>query len=152
MLLNNFKYWGGPETFLYKHVLNADCTEEEIEENMNANYAVSKVEVFKRNGEMTGTVKVTFNSQKELNDTVVDRMKIFSQRYLLEEYKSTPRVIKCHRCQGFGHIARLCRSNSPKCGKCGEQNHQTNNCTSSVRKCAHCKENHATGDKSCTML
>ena len=136
---------------IIKHVY-ADCSEEEIEENIKANYAVSKVEVFKRNGEMTGTVKVTFNSQKELNDTVVDRMKIFSQRYLLEEYKPTPRVIKCHRCQGFGHIARLCRSNSPKCGKCGEQNHETNNCTSSVRKCAHCKENHATGDKSCTML
>lgn len=136
---------------IIKHVY-VDCTEEELEDNIKANYAVTKVEAFKRNGEMTGTIKVTFDSQKDLNDTIAGRMKIFSQRYLLEVYKPTPRVIKCHRCQGFGHIARLCRSTSPKCGKCGEQDHETNNCTSSVRKCAHCNENHSTGDKACKIM
>ena len=101
---------------------------------------------------MTGTVKVTFNSQKDLQDVTLDRIKIFAQRYLMEEYKPSPRVIKCHRCQGFGHIARLCRSNLPKCGKCGETSHESDSCTSSVLKCAHCNENHITGDKSCKVM
>lgn len=136
---------------IVKHVY-VDCTEEEIEQNIKSNYNVSKVEIFKKNGEMTGTVKVTFNSQKDLQDVTLDRIKIFAQRYLMEEYKPSPRVIKCHRCQGFGHIARLCRSNLPKCGKCGETSHESDSCTSSVLKCAHCNENHITGDKSCKVM
>ena len=136
---------------IVKHVYS-DCSEEEIQENIKQNYNATKVEAFKRNGEMTGTVKITFSSQKELNDVINDRIKIFSQRYLMEEYKPSPRVIKCHRCQGFGHIARLCRSNLPTCGKCGEHSHETKSCTSSVKKCSHCKENHTTGDKTCRVM
>ena len=116
---------------IVKHVY-VDCSEEEIEENIKSNYNASKVEVFKKNGMMTGTVKITFNSQKDLVDVITDRIKIFAQRYIMEEFKPIPRVIKCHRCQGFGHIARLCRSNSPKCGKCGETSHESEHCTSSV--------------------
>ena len=70
----------------------------------------------------------------------------------MEEYKPLPRVIKCNRCQAFGHIARRCRAEKPKCGKCSEQSHETMNCTSSAKKCAHCNEGHETGNSACHVI
>ena len=74
------------------------------------------------------------------------------QRYLIEEFRPLPRVVKCHRCQAFGHIASRCRSEKPKCGKCGDQTHETKDCSSNVRKCSHCNENHETGNKACNVM
>ena len=76
----------------------------------------------------------------------------------MEEYVSRPRVIKCDRCQRFGHIERLCRSRVPKCGRCGETTHQTfetEKCNAKAvedYKCTHCQEAHMTGDKDCTIM
>ena len=73
------------------------------------NHPVSKVEFFRRNGAFTGTIKLIFNNRKALVDTLSERaICIHTHRHLLEEFKPTPRVIKCHRCQAFGHIARRC--------------------------------------------
>ena len=137
---------------IIKHVYE-DYPQDEIEEEIKNNYPVSKVEFFKRNGEFTGTIKLIFNDRKSLVDALTGRVIcIHSNRHLLEEYKPSPRVIKCNRCQAFGHIARRCRSTKPKCGKCGEDSHESEGCNSSVRKCAHCNEQHETGNRNCKVM
>ena len=137
---------------IIKHVY-VDQSERVIEEDIRSKYpCISKVEFFKRNGTFHGTIKVVFKSRKDLLDVMADRVKIFNQRYLMEEFKPLPRVIKCNRCQAFGHIARRCRAAKPTCGKCGEESHETMACSSSARKCTHCKEGHETGDKNCKIM
>lgn len=137
---------------IIKHIY-LEHTEEELIAELQSKYSsITKVELFKKNGTFTGTVKVIFKTSQDLQDAMTDRIKIFNQRYIMEDYRPLPRVIKCNRCQNFGHIARRCRAEKPKCGKCGEQSHESLNCTSSVRKCSHCNENHETGDKSCKIM
>lgn len=137
---------------IIKHVY-LDNSEEQLTEELKGKYScIKKVELFKKNNNFTGTIKLIFNTRQELLDCLTDRIKIFNQRYIMEEYKPLPRVIKCNRCQTFGHIARRCRAEKPTCGKCGEQTHETMNCSSSVKKCAHCNEGHETGHSTCHVM
>lgn len=137
---------------IVKHVYQEEASEEQVKEHILETYPVSDVELFKRNGNFTGTMKITFKTRKDLLDAMENRIKIFQQRYMVEEFKPVPRVIKCHRCQAFGHISSRCRSNHPNCGKCGEKDHETKDCVSNVLKCAHCNQKHITGDKSCKVI
>ena len=125
---------------------------EEIKEDIIENYHCKEVEFFKKNGNYMGIVKITFNTQDELEKTMNERIKIFRQRFIVEEYNFKPRVIKCNQCQKFNHIARLCRSDE-LCGKCG-RNHNTDTCNVDPEDytCHHCKGNHQTGDKECPVM
>jgi len=137
---------------IVKHVY-LDATEEDIKTSIMDKYAASDVDFFKRNGNFSGTIKVTFNSRKDLLEVMSNRIKIIEQRFIIEEFKPVPRVIKCNRCQVFGHIARRCRSETSQCGKCGDKGHETNTCESLSKKCVHCKKDgHITGDKSCEVM
>jgi len=137
---------------IVKHVY-LDASEEDIKKSIMDKYAVSDVDFFKRNGTFSGTIKVTFNTRNDLLEGISSRIKIIEQRFMIEEFKPVPRVIKCNRCQVFGHIARRCRSENSQCGKCGEKGHESNACTSSSKKCVHCKKDgHITGDKSCEVM
>ena len=138
-------------TGIIKHVYK-EVEESELVDNIKSRYDVSNVELIKRDDKITGTLKVTFKERKDLVDAINERIIIFPQRYIIEEFKPPQRVIKCNRCQGFGHIARRCRSKKPKCGKCGKNNHETKECDSGTPKCAHCKEKHPTGDKSWKVM
>lgn len=137
---------------IVKHVY-LDASEEDIDKWIREKTYSFKCGVFKRNDQFHGTIKITFNNREDLMDVLSDRIKILDQRFILEEFKPVPRVIKCNRCQSFGHIARRCRSVTSQCGKCGEGGHESNSCTSSTKKCVHCKdEDHITGDKSCSIM
>ena len=138
-------------TGIVKHVWG-DQTEEEIEEEILSNYPCKEVSFFKKNGKYMGIIKIIFNTPEDLIKTTEERIKIFEQRYLVEEYIFKPRVIKCNKCQNFGHIARLCLSEE-RCGKCTE-NHETKSCIVQPKdyKCCHCKGNHETGDKDCQTM
>ena len=137
---------------IIKHVYE-EVEESELVDNIQwSRYNVSNVELFKRDNKFTGTLKVTFKERKDLVDAINDRISILQERYIIEEFKPSPRVIKCNRCQGFCHIARRCRSKKPKCGKHGQEDHETKECDSDTPKCAHSKENHLTGDKSCKVM
>ena len=138
-------------TGIVKHVCS-HRTEEEIKEEILNKYPCQEVSFFKKNDEFMGIIKITFNTPEDLTRTMNERIKIFEQRYLVEEYIFQPRVIKCNKCQNFGHIARLCRG-AERCGKCSN-NHNTKNCTAEPNDycCFHCKENHQTGDKECQVM
>ena len=139
---------------IVKHI-NTDQSVEAIENEVKEKYPGAKCDLFKRPDEsFTGTMKVTFADEETLNNSISNRFTLFNQRYLVEVYKPKPKVIKCNRCQRFGHVGRLCRSINPKCGKCCSVNHETNVCSVEAEnyKCAHCSGGHMTGDKKCEEM
>ena len=131
-----------------------ELSEQQITAEIVAIYPGSKCDFFKRNDKFTGTIKINFKDEATFKNAIEARIKIREQRYMMEEYKHQPKVIKCNRCQKFGHIERLCNSTRPKCGKCSTEDHETNDCTIEKEnyKCAHCLKNHITGDKSCDVM
>ena len=139
---------------IIKHVYLEESEEDLISE-IEKNYPNTKCELFKKsNGLFTGTIKLIFKDDETLQSAITNRLSIFQQRYIVELFKSKPRVIKCNYCQRIGHISRICRSKKTQCGKCSSNEHETKDCkTSSINyKCAHCDGNHITGDKECEVM
>lgn len=137
-------------TGIAKYV-DVDCTEQQLKDEIGSKYPdVTECDPFKnKKGELTGTVKLTFKTVADRDTVIRDNLKIFNECFVVEEFKSKPRVIICNRCQRFGHIQRLCRSKTIKCGKCSSMDHESRDCTSNKLKCAHCGRAHATGHKDC---
>ena len=142
------------KTGLVKYVYD-DYTEDFITSEIQNNYPGARFELFKRDDEFTGMIKVTFKDEAELNRVIASKFRIGRRIYLIEPFEHKPRVIKCNICQRFGHVSRLCRSKlTPVCGKCC-QNHETKNCQAEEAdyKCHHCgKTDHFTGSKSCEKM
>ena len=139
---------------IVKNIIIGDEDEEEIKDDIEQNYPGAKTELFKRpDGRFMGTLKIKFTDEKQLQKVVSDRFKLFRQRYIVEQYQPKPKVIKCNRCQMFGHISRLCNMKTPKCGNCSSERHESKDCevTAEYYKCAHCSGNHCTGSKECEI-
>ena len=138
---------------IIKHVYDEVSDEDLIEEIKN-NYPDTESELFKKNDVFIGTIKITFKDDAALEEAKTNRFKVFQQRYIVEDYRSKPRVIICRRCQRFGHISRLCRDKSQKCGKCSSTHHESKNCDVSDQnyKCAHCEGKHITGSRDCLVF
>ena len=61
--------------------------------------------------------------------------------FRVEEFKTTPSILQCFKCQGFGHKALNCTKNE-KCVVCGEA-HSHKNCPNKEKrkpKCANCRD------------
>ena len=139
---------------IIKHVYEEDCSEDEIKAEILDSYPGAECEFFKKNDEFMGIIKVTFKSSEELNEVMTNKITIFNQKYKVERYIPKRRIIRCMKCQIFGHIARFCRAAKPVCGKCSSKTHETKDCNAAETeyKCFHCKENHMTGDKNCQVI
>ena len=137
---------------IIKHVYS-DRSLEEIEEEIISKYENCEVELFKKDEEFTGTIKIKFNSEGDYQDALDNRVKVFEQIYIMEKYKFRPRVIMCRKCQKYGHVARVCRSDHPVCGFCKSEDHDTDRCNAreDQHKCYHCNGNHRSGHKACTV-
>ena len=137
---------------IIKHVYS-DRTEEQIEEEISGQYKDCEVEFFKRDQRFTGTIKVKFSSEEELNQAMQNRLDIFEQKYRVERYIFKPRVIMCRKCQKYGHLDRVCHRENPVCGKCKSSEHHTDNCTveDGQFKCYHCDGKHQAGSRSCLV-
>ena len=142
---------------IIKHVHDEDITQEEIKQKIGEEYEDATCEFFTRGPQKdpTGVIKIDFKKKEVLEKALADRIIVLNQqRYILEEFVRKPQVIKCNRCQAFGHVHRLCRAQTPKCGKCCSTKHETIACTAGAGqfKCAHCNENHQTGSKECATF
>ena len=147
---------GQTHSALIKYV-DLNYTEDEIKKSITSQYTGTFVELFKKGPDrlFTGTVKITFQNKNQFELALVNKVNIGSQKFYLEKFISKPRVIKCNRCQQFGHISRLCRSAIPKCGKCSEKSHETKECSltsEACYKCSHCEGNHLTGSMKCPTM
>lgn len=56
-------------------------------------------------------------------------------------------ILRCGRCQAFGHH-RLCCSSAYRCGRCASQ-HATSACTSNIILCANCQGSHEAKAATC---
>ena len=143
-----------PKTIgIIKHI-HKGTSEDEIIEEINERYPRAEIDFFKRNDRFTGTIKIKFEKEEELQEAIENCIVIFNHRYIVEPYIFKPRVIKCHKCQIYGHLSRLCRSNRTVCGKCKSEEHETKACTvtSENYQCFHCDGNHQAGDKECNIF
>ena len=59
------------------------------------------------------------------------------------------KLIRCARCQGYGHLDKGC-SAPHRCSKCAGH-HQTRTCEAMTRKCASCGGGHYTGSSRCSF-
>ena len=70
--------------------------------------------------------------------------------FKVEEFRTTPSIQQCFKCQGFGHKAPNC-TKQPKCVVCGEA-HSHKNCPNKDKrklKCANCRGPHVANYKGC---
>lgn len=136
---------------IIRHIVD-DVEEAKIKADINSAFpgATSQLFTRKSDGRFLGTVKVQFGSRTDLLKAMNDKITIGQQQFRVDEFIRKPRVIKCNKCQGWGHIQRYC-SRNPKCGKCTE-NHETSSCSVVTDfKCCHCQGNHRTGDPRCKI-
>ena len=74
--------------------------------------------------------------------------------FKVEEFRTTPSIQQCFKCQGFGHKAPNCtklHQTAPKCVVCGEA-HSHKNCPNKEKrnpKCANCRGPHVANYKVC---
>lgn len=120
--------------------IHQETDEKMIEEEILKNISVTEpsIEVVKpirRRDELTNwIVDVDTDSKNELLKK--GRICIDLMRTRVVEFI---RIIRCFRCQRFGHVASRCR-NDTRCGKCGE-GHDKKDCTSEIEKCVNCEVN-----------
>ena len=132
--------------------INTEENTDDIIEDIQKAYPDTTVDLFKKNHKFTGTVKLIFKDHQSYMKAVNDRgIRICGIKYLLEEYISRPRVIRCYRCQTYGHISNMCRAKEARCGRCSQTGHESNNCSQVINNpvCFHCKGGHFTGANIC---
>lgn len=134
----------------------SDLDENEISESIEQNYPDCKYDLFMKDGEFTGMIKVEFKNEVELNIAIRDKFKIGYRKYITVPFEQKPRVIKCNICQLMGHISRRCRNkDKPRCGKCSQEGHETKDCETpeNLHKCFYCgQKDHITGKYSCPKI
>ena len=139
---------------IIKHVFD-DFNQEEMRHEILKNYkgVITSCEFQKKrtDNSFNGMIKIEVSSREKLLQLISDKVKFFNQRYIVEEYHRKSRVVKCNKCQGWGHIQRYCKKEA-KCGKCAEK-HETRTCSiTSGFKCAHCGLNHMAGSGDCKVF
>ena len=70
--------------------------------------------------------------------------------FRVEEFKTTPSILQCFKCQSFGHKALNC-TKKEKCVVCGEA-HSHKNCPNKEKrkpKCANCRGPHVANYRGC---
>ncbi|XP_078573748.1 uncharacterized protein LOC144860427 [Branchiostoma floridae x Branchiostoma japonicum] len=93
-------------------------------------------------------VVVETRTHEELTHILTKKVKIADRVTKPEAYISkASQVIRCYRCQAYGHIASLC-SGEVTCVKCGGKHGTDTHCRNSA-KCANCGKKHWATSKAC---
>lgn len=122
-----------------------DITDEEIRNNsMGTKIVEVRRFLITRNNEKmpSRTVLLTFDSA-----VMPSRVGIGFLSFQVKPYIRPP--LRCFHCQGYGHVASVCRSKR-KCGKCGGD-HKYEECDAASMCCPNCGENHSSAYKGCRM-
>ena len=93
--------------------------------------------------EETPSVLLSFNSE-----STPESVSFLFEKYKVDKY--VPEVLRCHKCQQFGHVQKYCK-NTIKCVRCGGS-HSFENCPKKEEPvCFRCKEKHSAAYKGCKM-
>ena len=125
---------------------------DDIKDDIEAAFPGTEADFFRKNGSLTGTIKLIFTDH-EAYKQVIEKggVPICGVLYRMEQFISKPKVIRCFKCQGYGHISFFCRAKVSRCGKCCGEGHESKDCTVEIKTpgCYHCKGAHYTGSKIC---
>ena len=91
--------------------------------------------------------EITLENREKLNTLIVSGLKIGKHTLPIEAKRST-RVIRCYKCQEFGHPARFC-NNDQRCVDCGEVYIDIRNHTCNKLNCVNCNKQHSSDSKFC---
>lgn len=103
----------------------------------------STLEVVRINKSRSGYRNAIIEADARLSDKLLKRGRVLItyNRCRIQLYK---RVIRCFRCQRFGHTAISCRDES-NCAKCAGQ-HETKDCKKETECCINCRESNRKDD------
>ena len=128
-----------------------ELTEQEIQNSLNEQFDGSKGTRFvKRDTTVLGTVKIVFKTdddvQKALEHGLFIDMIYYSPSLFIQK---EIQIIRCFKCQKFGHVSPNCKSET-KCGHCSGE-HSFQNCENKTEtpKCANCGGIHPANSQSC---
>ena len=119
--------------------------EEEIKDETGA-ALVKRIQKRDQSGMLipTMTVMLAYNHEDEVPDKVQLRWLKFKTRPYI------PLVMRCFRCQGYGHVARPCYKPNDVCPACAGS-HKFDACpTKDQKKYANCRGDHGSGFKDCS--
>ena len=121
-----------------------DCSNEEILDGLKDEgvMKLDRILVF-RDGQRkpTGTFILTFQSQ-----TLPKYIRVGYYRVAVAQF--IPNLVRCYKCQKFGHTKFNCRKNEV-CTKCGQEDHTDFLECKNEAKCVNCQGKHASNDKEC---
>ena len=100
-------------------------------------------------------------ASKECQDAILKEGEVFTKLKESEDFTRHHvvamnldfEVIRCFKCQKYGHMSNQCPNKDPNfncCGRCS-QSHRTNTCLvpDTELKCANCGKKHKAGDTVC---
>ena len=96
----------------------------------------------------TASLLVEFQDANHANQAVAHGLHWRGMRLGCERADKEGRLLRCSRCQAYGHLVAKCTITYDRCGKCTEC-HKTRACKSKIRKCASCGGGHPAGNNRC---
>ncbi|KAE9521345.1 hypothetical protein AGLY_018259 [Aphis glycines] len=61
-------------------------------------------------------------------------------------------IVRCFKCQRFGHRAAMCQAKVDTCGRCAVQGHRARDCQGGPVKCANCGLKFQSGHSDCVAM
>ena len=104
-----------------------------------------------RSGEETTAIRLELKDEGMLDEVKKVGIFIDEMRYKVHEWVN--RVVRCFKCQLFGHKASECGKQDDTCGKCNHK-HRTNECKAdkSEYRCNNCKGRHPSWSTNCKAM
>ena len=142
-------------TILVFKGVSVNITVNDFKELLDCNklsHAEAKRNKSKRTGRDLPFIKIKCDNPKQaealiLGGFICQKTGIISK---VEEFRITPSIQQCFKCQGFGHKAQNC-TKKQKCVVCGEAHSHKNypNNDQKIPKCANCRGPHVANYRGC---
>ena len=116
------------------------------------NVIIKKVQRLKFNGQPTRKVVIQFENEQDMKIALFSGIYFGRMRIRCENYRTTPPVTQCYKCQGFNHVAKDSK-NEQKCVRCAGA-HKSTECPDKDKKslklkCSNCKGDHVASSRDC---
>ena len=128
-----------------------ELTKTEIKESLEGqDLSVKKVTrlTWRKTGRPLSVVKLILGSEQAKKLVKLKAISIDNISYKVEEKRKTQ--LRCYNCQGFGHIAHICKK-SFCCVNCGEHHRKETRCNKPP-KCKNCSGNHRASYNHCPVI
>jgi len=125
--------------------VNPELTDAELTEEIAR--PCKRIFSTKQGGTATWKVKVNCLDNADRLALLKAGACIGHQKHRVTEYSGMKHALQCYKCQGFNHVASVCKS-AEKCRICGGD-HNGKDCNSEEKQCANCSGNHEASDFRC---